>query len=201
MSDVPRSAYVFRVTQNKRTCPRDDTTVSGGTLGSVYVRLLAGAAIVAIASGCKSDSPLDPLERAARITAASAVEFGGVVGTTAASAPAVRVTDLDGDAVSGVQVVFTVTAGGGSVDSSPVTTDADGRATAAWTLGTTVQTNTLQASVGTLSPVLFTATTVPGPPKLLERDGADMLIAAVGSVAGSPLRARVTDSFRSGERR
>ena len=163
----------------------------------VDVRVLVVAAFVAVASGCKSDSPIDPLERASRITAASAVDIAGVVGTTAASAPAVRVTDEDGDPVSGAQVFFTVTAGSGSVNPSVAITDADGRATTAWTLGTTVQANTLKAVVGTLSPVVFTATTVAGPPTRLERFGADNQIVAVGSVVPSPLRVQVTDSFHN----
>jgi len=137
------------------------------------------------------------LERAATINAASAMDFSGVVGTTAASAPAVRVTDKRGDPVSGVQVSFAVTAGGGSVSPSLVTTDADGRATVAWTLGTAVQPNTLKASVGTLSPVVFTATTVAGPPSTLERASFENQIVAVGSVVGPPLKVRVTDSYHN----
>lgn len=166
-------------------------------MGPVTLRVLLLAAFVAVVSGCKSDSPLAPLQRAATINAASAVNFSGVVGTTAASAPAVRVTDKHGAPVSGVEVSFAVTAGSGSVNPSLVTTDADGRATVAWTLGNAVQTDTLKASVGTLSPVVFTATTVAGPPTTLERASFENQIVAVGSVAGSPLKVRVTDSYRN----
>lgn len=113
-------------------------------MGPVNAGVLV-VAFVAVVSGCKSDSPLEPLHRAATINAPSTVDLSGVVGTTAASAPAVRVTDKRGSPVSGVEVAFTVTGGSGSVNPSSVTTDADGRATVAWTLGTAVQTITLKA--------------------------------------------------------
>jgi Tol biopolymer transport system component len=166
-------------------------------MGTVRLRVLIAAFFAAAAGACKSDSPLDPVERAAHIEAASSVELSGVVGTVAASAPTVRVTDKDGDPVANAPVIFSVTVGAGSVNPSLVTTDADGRATAAWTLGTAVATQTLKASVSTLEPVVFTARAVAGPPTGLERSSGDNQIVATGSVAGSQLKARVIDSYRN----
>jgi len=166
-------------------------------MGSVSLRVLIFAVLAVATVSCKADSPLSPLQRADRVEAASVVDFSGVVGTIAGSAPTVRVTDKDGDPVGSVPVVFSVTAGGGSVNPSVVTTDADGRAAATWTLGTSASTHTLKASVGTLDPVVFTARVAAGPPVGLELDGGNNQIVAIGSVAAIPLRARVIDSYHN----
>ncbi|MDT8341138.1 MAG: hypothetical protein RQ751_06465 [Longimicrobiales bacterium] len=64
-------------------------------------------------------------------------------------APVVRVNDLDGNAIEGVLVDFTITAGGGNLGGYPsvsVTTDGEGYASpGAWTVGSQ-GTNTLTAS-------------------------------------------------------
>jgi hypothetical protein len=71
------------------------------------------------------------------------------VGTAVPIAPAVRVTDENGDPVHGATVGFTVTAGDGSVvPATPlkVTTDADGIArVTSWTMGALPATNLLEA--------------------------------------------------------
>lgn len=61
--------------------------------------------------------------------------------------PAVHVTDLNGDDVSGATVTFQVASGGGSIGGTtvPVLTGADGIASVGWTLGT-VGSNTLDAT-------------------------------------------------------
>ena len=163
-------------------------------MGSVNVRFTVVATVAALAAGCKSDSPLEPLERASKVESATAVDFAGVVGTIATSTPTVRVTDKDGDPVGSVLVTFRVTAGGGSVNPSAVETDASGRASTTWTLGTVAATQTLKASVGFLDPVIFSAHAAAGPPAAVERASSDNQILAVGTI-GSPVRARVVDSF------
>ena len=69
--------------------------------------------------------------------------------------------------VSGVRVTFAVTTAGGSFSPSQVTTDANGTATSNWTLGGTVGDHGGSATVGTLTPVAFTATAIAGPPAIL----------------------------------
>jgi hypothetical protein len=72
----------------------------------------------------------------------------------------VSVTDSGGNPVSGVTVTFTVTAGGGSVQSSLGVTDAEGLSScSAWTLGSTIGiTQTLSASIEGAAAVTFSAT-------------------------------------------
>ncbi len=84
----------------------------------------------------------------------------GLVGSTLANPLVAFVTASDGLGVGGVTVTFAVTSGGGSVGSATaVTTDA-GLAQSTWQLGSTVGTQTVSASAGTLagSPLTYTAT-------------------------------------------
>ena len=84
-------------------------------------------------------------------------------GAPLATAPSVRVTDADGNGVSGVAVTFAVASGGGSISAASATTDAFGVAAAGiWTLGSTLGTNSLTAAAAlAVPPVTFTATAVP----------------------------------------
>ena len=70
----------------------------------------------------------------------------------------VEVRDQDGDALSGVTVAFAVTAGGGTLSASSVTTDSSGQAESTLTLGSTVGTNTVTATVSGITAITFTAT-------------------------------------------
>ena len=79
-------------------------------------------------------------------------------GSAVPTAPAVRVTDGLGRPVSGVNVDFTVTSGGGSVGKPQATTDGDGVATAgSWTLGAGANTLKLTTPSGAVVDKLFTA--------------------------------------------
>ncbi|HYK10632.1 MAG TPA: Ig-like domain-containing protein [Gemmatimonadales bacterium] len=104
---------------------------------------------------------------AASIAAADTLPSSATVGASV-TAPSVRVTDSHGNHVSGVNVTFTVTAGGGSISpTSPATlsTDTSGRATlTSWTLGTTAGADTVSASSTGLTgnPVAFTVTGTAG---------------------------------------
>lgn len=88
-----------------------------------------------------------------------------VVGRALGSPVTVKVQDAAGNPLQGVSVTWSVTTGGGSVDPPASVTEADGMATAAWTLGQTLGRQTLTASSAGLTPVVFAATGVaPGPP-------------------------------------
>ncbi len=74
-------------------------------------------------------------------------------------APAVRITDIFGNPISGVSVSFAVTLGGGSIEpTTTVPTNADGVASlTSWILGTTAGQNTLTASTTGFSILTFNA--------------------------------------------
>jgi adhesin/invasin len=104
----------------------------------------------------------------ASIALSAGDQQAATVATPVPIAPAVVVKDADQNPLPGVPVTFSVSGGGGSLTGGSVTTGSDGVATVGqWTLGKTAGRNTLKAEVtGTSlsgSPVVFTATGVPGP--------------------------------------
>ena len=82
-----------------------------------------------------------------------------VAGETLASAVVGRVEDISNNPVTGVTVIFAVTAGGGSQVTATGTSGADGKVSANWTVGTTAgATQTLTASSSGLTGASFSAT-------------------------------------------
>ncbi len=149
------------------------TTNSSGvaTLSSWTLGATAGAnSITATATsggnsiGSVTFSATGTAGAAASISAVSSVNQSAAVSSTVSSPPSVRVTDANGNAVSGVAVRFTVASGGGSTSptsGSTVNTNASGLASlTSWTLGSTPGANTVNATVSGLSgsPVVFSAT-------------------------------------------
>jgi alpha-tubulin suppressor-like RCC1 family protein len=118
-------------------------------------------------------------------------------GTAVAVKPAVRVADASDNPVSGVAVVFSVTAGGGSIAGGATTTGADGIATLErWTLGTVAGANALSVTVGGLAtPLVVTATGIVGPAATLERLDGDGQTGAIGSPLPIGPAVKVTDAF------
>lgn len=112
--------------------------------------------------------------------------------------PTVEVRNDRGEPVSGASVSFSVESGEGSVSPSSATTDADGRASAAWTLGTSSSaSHRLEARAGGES-VVFTAEAEPGPPARLEKSGGEGQSGDGGQALPDPLEVRVLDEFGNG---
>ena len=87
------------------------------------------------------------------------------VGATLVTPLSVRVTDAGGAPVAGVQVTWAVIAGGGSVAPATSTTDSTGRAATVFTLGSVAGTQSVRASVASLTPtVTFSATAISNAP-------------------------------------
>jgi hypothetical protein len=132
---------------------------------------------------------------ATTITANSAVTLTGSVGTAVTPAPSVIVRDANGNAMAGVPVTFAVTAGGGSATGTSAVTNSSGVATvAAWTLGTTSGTNTLSASAGNLTPVVFTATGTPAAAASITKTAGDNQSAENGTAVPIPPAVTVRDA-------
>jgi len=145
------------------------------------------------------------------ITATSTATLSGTVGTVLATPITVRVTDADGEPVSGVAVDFRVTAGGGSVAPAATqsslrvagstlaasidSTGADGEAAMTWTLGPTAGEQTVTASVIDLGTVTFSATAAPGAPAALDVLRSSPLAGLKGGPAHSPIAVAVADQF------
>src|SRR5690606_25844941 len=69
--------------------------------------------------------------------------------------------------VSGVQVTWAVTAGGGTLNTLSSTTDGRGRSQVTWTIGPRVGPNAATATVAGLTTATFSASAEPGPPTRL----------------------------------
>ncbi len=125
-----------------------------------------------------------------RIAAVSTVNQSAAVSFPVV-APSVEVTDVVGNPVSGVNVVFAVTAGGGTTapaSGGTVVTNANGRATLqSWTLGAVPRVNTVTATVAGLtgSPVTFNATATVGAATQLV-----LVTQPAGAVSGVPFTAQ-----------
>lgn len=87
-----------------------------------------------------------------------------VAGSAVTNSPQVAALDAFDNGVQGIDVVFSVTSGGGDITGGSQTTDAAGVATAGtWTLGTTAGTNTVDAVAASIPDTgTFTATGLPG---------------------------------------
>ena len=83
----------------------------------------------------------------------------GAAGATLDPPLAVRVVDQHGNGVPGVQVSWSITAGGGALSAVSAQTDAEGVARATWTLGGVLSApQTARAALGGTAAVDFTAT-------------------------------------------
>lgn len=124
----------------------------------VIVSRSAALSLLAVQLSCGGGDASGPAV-AGTIAANSPTTLGGSTGATVQDRPSVIVRDQSGTPLAGVTVTFAVTSGGGSLTGASPVTDASGIATVgSWTLGSVAGSNTVTASAGTLTPVVFTAT-------------------------------------------
>jgi hypothetical protein len=152
-------------------------------------KVLAGCAVLTgllIAYACSGDKssggptgPTNPVPAA--IAQSGTLPSDTVVASVLTVA--VKVTDSGGAGMAGVEVHWSVAAGGGSVSSDSTSTNSSGLANVSWTLGTVAGQNQLSARAGTLSALTLTTTGTP--------DGA-----AVGALGDTvQLTATVADQY------
>jgi adhesin/invasin len=182
---------------SQTTNPQGIATVGGWTLGTV-----AGSNTLSATSVGLSGSPVT-FTAAGTAGAATtlALQAGNnqtvPIGTSVAIAPSVKVTDSFGNGVAARSVTFAVTGGGGSITGGSQTTDAQGMATVgSWTLGTSLGSNTLQATSAGLtgSPVTFSATAVAGAPAIVTIDAGNNQTVAVNTNASVRPAVKITDA-------
>jgi adhesin/invasin len=119
-----------------------------------------------------------------------------VAGTAVPIRPAVRVRDAVGNVLSGVEVRFTATAGGGSVSGGTALTGSGGVATVGgWTLGQVAGSNTLTATVTGAGSLIFNAAGVAGPAANVVKAAGDGQRVTVGTAVPIRPKVRVTDTF------
>ena len=164
----------------------------------VPAALVLLAALLALTRcGGESTGPAGP-----RPSAMAAVSGDGQTDTAGRTLPqplVVKVTTSAGAGVSGIAVSWAVTAGGGSLSASSVTTDAQGQAAVTWTLGTVAGAgnNRVTATVAGLagSPVTFTASARADRPAQLAAVSGDNQTGTVGRQLAQPLVVAVRDRY------
>lgn len=130
----------------------------------------------------------------ASLSASQPGTLRGVVGQLLEPTPGVVVQDTFGNPIAGAIVLFATGNGSGQVAPASVPTDADGVARAAWTLGTTPGTHTLQAVLGRLS-VSLSAQAVAGAPALLQVLAGNAQTATVAQAVSVAPAVQVRDAF------
>lgn len=119
--------------------------------------------VLAAAGACRNDGISPSNEPPANVEAVSDLSRSATVGSTITTGLVVKVTDAAGRPVQGAAVGYSVTAGNGKTNPPVAVTDANGQATAAWTLGTVAGANQVTATVtGVATSVKFSATGVAG---------------------------------------
>jgi adhesin/invasin len=117
----------------------------------------------------------------------------GEAGTALAESLAVIVRDQGGAALAGVNVSFTVTAGGGSVSPASRVTDVAGIAKTRRTLGPSAGTQTVNAAAGSLTPVQFSAVSQINGAVNIANNTTGPLTDTVGATKAESLVVLVTD--------
>jgi hypothetical protein len=135
----------------------------------------------------------------ARLSLVSGDNQTGLVGDTLPAHLVVAARDQFDNPTSGVTVAWVVTGGGGSISSASVSTDAQGRASVAWTIGTQAGSanNTATASAAGLagSPVSFTASATAGPATELVLVSGDNQVDTVGHTLADSLVVGAADQY------
>jgi hypothetical protein len=133
---------------------------------------------------------------AARLTIVAGDDQRGAAGSPLPVAPSVKVTDANGNAVSGAAVTFSPSDAGDVVPATAVVSGANGLATlTAWILGSHPGPQTLTASSPGLASVVVHASSFAGPPTSLSVGTQPSSNATSGTVLGRQPVIQVLDHF------
>jgi len=122
------------------------------------VSSLAPVGLLVLQLSCGGGDASGPgVHTASDLAANSSTTIPAPAGMAVIELPSVVVHDETGAPLAGAPVTFAVTSGGGSVTGASVTTNASGIATVgSWTIGSASTVNTLTATSGSLTAVVFT---------------------------------------------
>jgi hypothetical protein len=122
----------------------------------------------------------------------------GTAGTVLTTPPTFVVKDQNGEAMSGVSVTVTVTAGGGTLTNAPTTTNGGSTSVGTWRLGNTAGVNSVTITVAGVTPLVITVTGKAGPPAAVAFiSGGNQSAPAGAAVPVNPI-AQVRDQFGNG---
>lgn len=148
------------------TYSTNNALVASVAANGVVTSVANGTAIITVASGATltQNVPVTVAQVPAQLTKTGDAQTA-TQGTAVTNPLIMNVKDAGGAAVAGVTVTFAVTSGGGSVAPTSAITNAAGNAQTTWTMGPTPGAQTATATVVSLTPVNFSATSVaPGAP-------------------------------------
>jgi alpha-tubulin suppressor-like RCC1 family protein len=145
-------------------------------------------------AGCTQDLA-NTGPRVVTIAAISGNNQVGPVGGQLTLPLVVRVVDQLGAPVTGAEITFQATSGGGAVTPRTDTTDADGYAETRLRLGGTLGAQSVSATLAGLSPITFAATATAAPAARLSISEGDGQTGPVGGALDEPLAVLVTDAF------
>lgn len=146
-----------------------------------------------------SQIPLGVVGAERRLTVLAGDRQAGTVNEPLSDSLQVAVIDSLGYPVPDVPVSFVVEEGGGALSQREVATDAAGRASTQWTLGTSIRDlQRVRASIPKSKyPALFYATPQAGPPADMTFEATPPLCGAAGTQLDQHLAVRVTDAFEN----
>jgi large repetitive protein len=154
--------------------------------------------LIAVLSHCGDGVTLPEEGQVSAIAVFDGDGQSGVAGAPLGKPLVVTVKDRGGRPVSGQEVAFAVTSGGGQVNPATAETDSEGKASTVWTLGPGAGDQQVKATpVGASATVVatFNATAVAGAGSTLALDSGDGQTGSVGSALPESLVVKVTDGF------
>jgi len=156
--------------------------------------VLLAVACTAVLAACHKGAPVAPLVPASMSPTQGSDAQSGTVGQRLPASVVVRVYDQNGSPMGNVVVVWTIVAGGGSLDTGLSTTDAQGDALVNWTLGTVAGVDSLEAYAGGAVSYIVVAKGQPGPVTTLSKVAGDQQAVAKGTTS-APLIVQARDQY------
>ncbi len=176
----------------------DPSVASVTASGQVTSRGNGVATVTAASGNAASGISVTVTQLATALEQVSGNLQAGPAGEPLLSPLVVRAFDRLGQPAAGVPVAFRVLEGGGTVSPAEVATDADGRASVMWTLGTVAgETQSLRSSLAYRVGVgvRFEAAAAAGPPARIVVLSGDDQTGPRGSTLSEPVEVAVEDQF------
>ena len=178
------------------TSAADGTVSTTWTLGTALgenkvVAILSGAFVVdsATLTATGTNGP------AAKLAIDAGDNQHAPIGTVLPAAVSTLVTDNYGNPVPGAAVTYAVTGGGSHIDLVRTTSDANGKISANWTLGTTAGLQTATASLANGASITYRAVADAGSPVQIIQESGSGQTGTVGRALAAPVSIRVVDAY------
>jgi hypothetical protein len=205
---IGAASTIVATVNDQNGTPMTDAPVSWTSTGasitlnatgaSVIVTAAAngGAVVTATAQGISATVPVTVTQVSIAPQKLTGDLQSGRVGDELSQPLQVRVQDRMGSVIAGQTVAFSVNSGGGTVTPASAVSDANGVASARWTIGTnTAVPNVVSVSVAGGAAATFTANANAGPPVTLTINSGNNQSATVGTAVATPPSVRVADAF------